>query len=167
MRLVKPIIEMKNEYLDFLNDWESNNEEITPYSARLLEWTYEEWVDATIKIETEAPNGFVTANTYFLVNENNRIIGAINIRHYLNEFLLNYGGHIGYGIRPSERRKGYATMILKLGLKKAADLNINKVLITCDKDNLGSAKTIINNGGLLENEVLEGESITQRYWVEI
>ncbi|MDD5701110.1 MAG: hypothetical protein PHU23_03580 [Dehalococcoidales bacterium] len=80
MRLIKPTIEMKNEYLDFFSDWESNNEEITPYSARLLESTYEEWVCETIKIETEAPDGFVTAHTFFLVDENYKIIGGAPVR---------------------------------------------------------------------------------------
>ncbi|MPM89903.1 hypothetical protein SDC9_137018 [bioreactor metagenome] len=102
-----------------------------------------------------------------MVEDNKRILGAINIRHYLNDYLLNYGGHIGYGIRPSERKKGYASLMLSLALSVAKELGINKALITCDKDNLGSARTIMKNGGVLENEVAEGERITQRYWIEL
>lgn len=81
---------------------------------------------------------------------------------------MQKGGHIGYEVRPSERRKGYATEMLRLALKKCVDLGITKVLITCDKSNLGSAKTIQNQGGVLENEFLEenGE-LAQRYWINL
>jgi predicted acetyltransferase len=111
--------------------------------------------------------GFVPSTLYFLIDENKRIYGALHIRHELNEYLLNYGGHIGYGIRLSERKKGYATKMLSLSLPTIKKLGIKKALITCDKTNIASAKTIINNGGVLENEVMEDEKITQRYWIDI
>jgi predicted acetyltransferase len=78
------------------------------------------------------------------------IFGAISIRHCLTEDLENYGEHIGYGIRPSERNKGYATLMLKLALEKAKELNIDKVLIHCGDDNIVSSKVIAKNGGCLE-----------------
>ena len=82
--------------------------------------------------------------------------------------MLQYGGHIGDGIRPSERRKGYGTKIIELALVECKKLGINRVLIVCDKNNIGSRKAIINNGGVLENEaVREDGSIDQRYWIEI
>jgi predicted acetyltransferase len=81
--------------------------------------------------------------------------------------LADRGGHIGYGIRPSERKKGYATEILRQALDIMKDLNINKVLITCDKENIGSAKTIIKNGGILESEGVSDESVFQRYWIDM
>ncbi len=109
----------------------------------------------------------VPSSIYFLVDEDNKIHGAIDIRHELNDYLLQYGGHIGYGIRPSQRRKGYASQILSLALPIAKDLGISKALITCNKTNLGSARTIINDGGILENEVINEDEITQRYWIEI
>ncbi|NOW05617.1 putative acetyltransferase [Clostridium beijerinckii] len=93
------------------------------------------------------------------------LIGMIDIRHRLNDYLLNFGGHIGYSVRKSERRQGYATEMLGLALKECVKLGIKKVLITCNKNNIGSAKTIVNNNGILENEVDEGNRITQRYWV--
>jgi len=93
----------------------------------------------------------------------------IDIRHELNEYLLNFGGHIGYGIKTSERRKGYATEMLRLALEKARELNLKKVLLTCNKTNYGSARTIQKNGGILENKILnpKDKQITQRYWIEL
>jgi predicted acetyltransferase len=113
--------------------------------------------------------GFVPSTLYFLIGEDKKIYGALHIRHELNDYLLNYGGHIGYGIRPSQRKKGYATKMLSqsLSLPIIKKLGIKKVLITCDKTNIASAKTIINNGGILENEVMEDGEMTQRYWIDI
>ena len=102
-----------------------------------------------------------------LSTTDNHLIGMIDIRHRLNDYLLNFGGHIGYSIRKSERRQGYATEMLSLALKECEKLNINKVLVTCDKNNIGSTKTIQKNNGKLENEVSEGDSITQRYWIKL
>ena len=99
--------------------------------------------------------------------DRNVMVGAVNIRHYLNDHLLKYGGHIGDGIRPSERRKGYATKMLGLALEECKRLGINKVLLVCDKDNIGSVKSIVNNGGILENEVSEENKLMQRDWVTI
>jgi predicted acetyltransferase len=80
--------------------------------------------------------------------------------------LLIRGGHIGYGIRPSERRKGYASRILALAVLKAREMNIQEILVTCSKDNTGSAKTILNNGGILWKEHLVDGVWTQNYWIK-
>ena len=106
----------------------------------------------------------MTYSIYFAM-ENDKIVGTIAIRHYLNEGLLNIGGHIGYGIRPSERRKGYGAQMLALALEKCRELGIDRALVTCDKDNVASAKTAMRNGGVMENEVVEEDgNIVQRYW---
>lgn len=169
VRLVEPTIEMEQEYYDYIGEWEKAGEDMTPFSVSLLGRDYKTWLEDTVLIKKSetCPSNLVPADTYFLVNELGKIIGAINIRHILNDFLFNCGGNIGYGIRPSERSKGYASKMLKLGLQKCIDLNIRKVLIVCDKDNLASAKTIISNGGVLENEVLHEGKIVQRYWIEL
>lgn len=169
LELLRASMELEEQYYDFINDWEKDGEAIVPYAARLLDMDYKTWLEHTYKFETvdTCPSHLVPAHTYFLVQENNKIIGAVNIRHYLNEYLLNFGGHIGYGVRPSERKKGYASLMLSMALPIAKELGINKALITCDKNNVGSAKTIINNGGVLENEVLGDGEITQRCWIEV
>ena len=169
LKLIKAKTEMEEQYYEFANEWEKFGEEIIPQSARLLDMKYKEWLEYTNKLENQdtCPSHLVSAYTYFLVGENNKIIGSINIRHRLNDYLFNFGGHIGYGVRPTERKKGYASLMLSLALEVAKELGINRVLITCNKDNIGSAKTIINNGGILENEVKEDDKLVQRYWIEI
>ncbi|MGV8981695.1 GNAT family N-acetyltransferase [Clostridium sp.] len=169
LELLRASMEMEEQHLSFINEWEKDGEAIVPYAARLQDMDYKTWLEYTYKFETvdTCPPHLVPAHTYFLVLDNKKIIGAVNIRHYLNGYLLNFGGHIGYGVRPSERKKGYASLMLSMALPIAKELGINKALITCDKNNLGSAKTIIKNGGVLENEVPDDGEITQRYWIDI
>jgi len=166
--LQKANTNLEEAFFEFIKEWEDNKEEIIPYAVRLLDMNYKEWLEYTNRIEKEntCPIHLVPAYTYFLI-QNKKIIGAINIRHRLNDYLLNYGGHIGYGIRPSERKKGFASLMLKMALPIVKELGLKKVLITCDKNNIGSSQTIINNGGILENEVDEDGSITQRYWITL
>ncbi len=85
----------------------------------------------------------------------------------MNETLLLIGGHIGDGVRPSERRKGIATKMISLALDECRKLGIQKVLMVYDKDNIGSAKSIRNNGGVLENEIIVDGVVEQRYWIEL
>ena len=115
--------------------------------------------------------GYVLSYNYFIVYDD-KFIGKINIRLGLTDRLLQYGGNIGYGINPKYWNKGYGTIALKLGLEKAKELGLKeKVLITCDDDNVGSFKIIEKNVGLLENKVMnsdEGEEfLTRRYWIKL
>lgn len=113
------------------------------------------------------PN-LVDQTTYILTDENNHIYGGTNIRHELNEDLLNHGGHIGYLIRTTERKKGYGTLMLKLALEKCKLLHIEKVLVTCREENIGSAKVIENNNGIYENSftnIKDGKTY-RRYWIK-
>mgnify|MGYP002617190631 CR=1 FL=1 len=118
--------------------------------------------------ESEPKEGYVPASTFFAYDrERDILVGAVDIRHSLNEALLLDGGHIGDGVRPSERRKGYATEMIALALDECRKLGIEKVLMVCNKENTGSAKSIRNNGGVLENEInVEGETV-QRYWIQL
>ena len=158
---------MQDAYMDFAEEWEANHEPMTPYAARLRGHSYEEWLEDCWKRETQVVGGFVTAHTYFWVDETGVIVGAVNLRHSLNDHLLRVGGHIGYGVRPSARRQGHAKAMLAATLPKAKALGLSRVLITCDKTNVGSARTIQLNGGVLENEVEDDGHIKQRYWIEL
>ena len=114
------------------------------------------------------PAGHVTATEYLALDEHEHLVGMTNLRHSLNDYLLTYGGHIGYSVRPSERKNGYAAQMLHLTLGKAKELGIEKVRICCDHYNIASAKTIRANGGVLEDEAYDAEKgiLTQRYWIE-
>ena len=110
----------------------------------------------------------VPDSTFFCLDEERNIfVGAVNIRHYLNESLWLDGGHIGDGVRPSERRKGIATQMIHLALMECKKLGIENVLMVCDKENIGSAKSIIKNGGVLDNEINVDGVVEQRYWISI
>jgi predicted acetyltransferase len=131
--------------------------------------SYEDWI---VKVKKDISNpdiGQVRATQYIGIRETDgKVIGVIQLRHQLNDFLLNFGGHIGYSVRPSERRKGYASTMLQLCLAEAKNLNINRVLITCDEDNVGSAAVIENAGGVLE-DVRDADDGTRkkRYWITL
>lgn len=114
------------------------------------------------------PEGFVAHETLWLVDED-EVVAVSNLRFHLTERLKKDGGHIGYGVRPSARRRGYATILLAETLKKAKERGISKALVTCNKSNLASAKTIIKNGGVIDSEeLMEGhDDVMQKYWIEI
>ena len=111
--------------------------------------------------------GEVPQHLYFLVDGAGTMLGAVSIRTRLNEELLATGGHIGLGIRPSARRQGLATELLSMALPVARSLGIDRLLYTCAKDNIGSAKAVLRCGGILENEIdCEGGPL-QRYWIAL
>ena len=112
---------------------------------------------------------WVAHSTYWLVDAANEILAISNLRHELNDFLLTYGGHIGYGVRPSARQRGYATEVLRQTLLMAKERGISRVRVTCSKDNPASAKTILRNGGELDDEVFmpEHDAVILRYWINL
>jgi predicted acetyltransferase len=109
-------------------------------------------------------------STFLFAFVGTRIVGRVSIRHSLNEFLERVGGHIGYAVVPEFRRRGYATMILRQSVAVAREkFGINRILLTCDDDNIGSIRTIEKNGGILEN-VISGSDLhkpKRRYWIEL
>jgi predicted acetyltransferase len=172
---------MQREHEAFVRDMEATDGELTPYSAGLRGKTFEQFVSEARDMEAgrvgklKASFEFllVGAHTYYAVDDSGRIVGAINVRHSLNDYLFKFGGHIGLGVRPSDRRRGIATRMLQLALGQCAsivnDLNDhdNRVLITCEKENIASAKTIVRCKGELDNEVDDRGGITCRYWIQI
>ncbi len=170
MKLEFPEKKHEIEYLEMMQEFSNNKEKAVPSSAILKkDEKYDDFLQR-IKNEKEWVHlkpWYVKQELYFLIDNNNKIVWAEAIRPELNETLKFHGGHIGYGIRPSERRKGYAKEGLRLVLEKCKDMWIDKVLVTCNKDNIGSAKTIIRNWWKLDSEYeYEGE-INQRYRIPI
>ena len=168
MQLTKPTIENKKAALDFRQAFFDIGEYIIHGDNCLDEAeTYEDWLVWLDDIKAGKHDYYLPSSTFFAVVDDN-IVGIVDIRHSLNDFLINVGGHIGYSVHPNERLKGYTIEILRLALEKCQQMEINPVLITCDKDNIGSQKTIINNGGVLENEFIdENGKITLRFWVNV
>jgi predicted acetyltransferase len=169
VKLIKPTIKLEHEYMDMIKEWKALEDKLIPwvlgFDASDFSALVERFENCSNGVGLQ--EGMVAHSTYWLVNDNNRVVGAVNIRHRLNEKLLQNGGHIGYGIRPSERRKGNASEALKQALDIARSIGIYSALVVCDKNNIASAKTIQKNGGVLENEVEKDGEVIQRYWIDI
>ena len=105
--------------------------------------------------------------SYWWIVEDETYLGAISLRHELNDFLLDAGGHIGYGVRPSARRRGLATWALGQTVDRARELGLTRVLVTCDDSNVASARTIEHNGGVLEDVRTTSLGLTRRYWIDL
>ena len=131
---------------------------------------YKQWlekVERYKKIETLPPNRVPTTQFLTIRKSDNKIVGIISVRHYLNDMLLIHGGHIGDSILPSERKKGYATKQIHLALEYCKTLGIDKVLMSCTIDNIGSEKSIVKNGGVFENQVESNGKAYKRFWIEL
>lgn len=164
--LIEPTEELKDEFLAMAR--ECANGERDDYKAALED--FDAYLETAIKYArgVNLPPDHVSSDTFWLT-DGRRIFGRSGLRHRLNENLKDVGGHIGYDIRPSERRKGFGTLILKLTLEKAKARGLKRVLLTCDTDNTASAKIIEKNGGRLSEQEISkttGKMIS-RYWIEI
>ena len=167
LKLVRYDEVSEENYIDYISEWEFHKEKVIPSAARRDGRSFSEMMNKWKEDETDiiVSKGFVPATLYFLTDNNGRILGGIHFRHYLNERLYQNGGHIGYGVRKSERRKGYAHEMLKLLLEKIKKLDIDKVMITCDDDNIGSVKTIESCNGIMQDKVVFENELTRRYWI--
>lgn len=167
LRLIKASGQYQKEITDMLDEWNATGESIVPYAIRRVDYHDFEYYCNSLEIK-DASGRFVPDSTFFCLDEERHIIvGAVNFRHFLNDSLLLNGGHIGDGVRPSERRKGIATKMIALALDECRKLGLKRVLMVCDRENIGSAKSIQNNGGILENEVVVDGVVEQRYWIDL
>ncbi len=168
LELIKPTIEMKAAALDFVSEFKLNNESMINGCCGLTRYSdYSEWINYIEQVEKGLVAERVASSTYFAVNtSSNIIVGIIDIRHALPKEHF-YSGHIGYSVRPSERKKGYGTEILRLGLEKVKKLNINPILVVCSKSNVASRKVIENNKGNFEKEMLIDGKTDLVYWIEL
>ena len=164
--LVELSVEFKDKFLSMAEDYQSAGDERYKSAAEDFE-SYLERLEM-YRTGKNLPNHLVRANTFFLLADD-KLIGRGDLRHRLNETLAVMGGHIGYDVRPSERRKGYGSLILKLTLEKARALGLEKVFLTCDADNSASAKIIEQHGGKLEDQIIYEKTgkLISRYWIEM
>ena len=172
LKLIKLTEEYEKQLGEMIDEWkkdqEINHTNHSPWAIFKNDYhdfdRYLEQLEVKTATEDRVPD-----SVFFLLDEEkNRLLGAVNIRHDLNAALLQEGGHIGAGVRPSERRKGYATEMISLALLECKKLGIDRALVTCDKENVGSAKAIVKNGGVLENEFVNSDGeVEQRYWITL
>lgn len=172
LKLVFPTEEYKEQVEEYLKEhWANGEIELNGDGGLDKIKDFDNWlvkIRKDLKEET-IEKGRVPSTLFLAVRKkDNKVVGMLQIRHYLIESLLKNGGHIGDGVRPSERKKGYATEMIRLALEECKKLGIKRVLMVCFKDNIGSKKSILNNGGILENEIpAENGKIDQRYWINL
>lgn len=170
LELTVPTMAYKDQVMAYKAEMLENHDSFDGCNGLNQVETYEEWLDFRGR---EEKKGRRPSHTWLAVRKSDgRVVGIVNYRSPLTEFLLQYGGNIGYCIRPSERRKGYAKEMLRLTLGKCREAGEEKILITCDKGNVASERTIRANGGVLENEVedkvgLGKAGVIQRYWIAL
>lgn len=188
LRLIKPDVGMEEAYVGFRQEWLDKGEANMP---TVLQEDASDFAALVARLEAAEqgaglPDGWVPYSTYWLVNGGGRILGVVTIRHRLNSFLNHIGGHIGYGIRPAERGKGYAVRMLALALPEAKKLGLERVLVTCDATNTASERTIRRNGGVEDiptarrgngnergHEDRDGDGngdadgVTKRFWIDL
>ena len=170
IKLVVPSEDLRDAYMDYVDDFKDERNPRSKADAELARTDFAAYVRKT-RDEAKGigiPDGYVPWDTYWLVVDG-RIVGESGLRHRLSEALLDWGGHIGYVIRPSDRRKGYGTRMLAMVLDRARAHGIGRVLVTCAVDNVPSATVIGNNGGVLDSESYSPAAgrVTQRYWIDL
>jgi len=173
MKLDFPSGEYKDSFLEALHEFHAEGSSfdlLTNLNVESLRSGFEGYVQQLIDHSKgkRLPKGWIPHTTYWII-DNDEFIGMIDLRHGLIPALEKYGGHVGYAIRPSKRRKGYATSALKMLIPLAFRTGIKRMLITCDTNNTASIKVIESNGGILQDEIQnEGRKVlTRRYWIEI
>ena len=174
IRLELPSIKYKESYLKAVREImekgaeNESNEHYLRRNINDLENNFEEFVQELKDKKIKPKENRVPSTEFWIIDEHNEYCGRISLRHSLNEQLEKFGGHIGYDIIPSKRGNNYATKALTLCLKEAKKLGLEKVLLTCDNDNIASIKSIERNGGVLENKIRhKTEVLTRRYWINL
>jgi predicted acetyltransferase len=173
LELIAPTVRLRGSWLDARTEWPAGAtmhghglgpDDDVESAAGFAVWVarLRSQADESIPVD----EGRVHA-TYWWIVEGDTYLGAINLRHRLNEFLIRAGGHIGYGVRPSARRRGVASWALGEVLPRARALGLDRVLVTCADDNPASARTIERQGGVLEDMQVTEFGLTRRYWIDL
>jgi predicted acetyltransferase len=169
LRLETPSVGRIDSFRALVREFLVHGEPLVPF---VLEWPADDPEALVATFEACArgeglPEGFVPHSTFWIVQDGAEVVGVSNLRHRLTESLRAEGGHIGYGVRPSARRRGVATELLRQTLARAREQGIGDALVTCASHNEGSIRVILANGGRFEGEsyIEKRREIVRRYWV--
>ena len=167
MHFVLPTENNEKDVLDFYKEFEEKGECCIGFQFHN---DYKKWLKQMTnrKEGKNLPEGYVKEN-FYLCYEDNQLVGVFSLKFELTDYLLHYGGHIGYAVRPSRRNNGLATQILKQGLTIAKDNHLKKVLAAVNEDNLASIQVILKNNGKLENELFDPYEhvVIKRFWFSL
>lgn len=172
IKLTPPLPKHREAAMELKDEFFDNGESVINGSALLDQMEYDAWLLNTRRNGSPhtVREDWVMASTFFAVRENDcRLIGTIDVRHHIqNDFLSKYGGHIGYSVRPSERRKGYGAKMLGLALSFAGRIGLKRIMLGCYSDNIASIKTIQKHGGFLceKKPYIDGKSV-DIYWITL
>jgi predicted acetyltransferase len=170
-KLESPRVELKDSYLSLVEEFRRRGEPPIPFVLGFPTDDFPSFIGRLKKCAegSDLPKGFVAHETFWLVAENEQVLGVSNLRYSLTDALRRDGGHIGFGIRPSERRQGFATIILRETFVKAKERGITRALVTAHKGNTGSVRSILKNGGIFDSEeLIRGHTdLMQRFWIPL
>lgn len=162
LKLVYPSKEYEHQVMRYREIFLQENESFDGCAGLEDVESFNEWIDFDNRLSKKYGESYVPSSVFLGIRiADNKVVGIIDIRHSLSDFLYEFGGHIGYSVLPEERRKGYAKEMLRLALLECKNIGIKRALLSCDKENIASSKTIKANGGILEKEALDRRELTK------
>ncbi len=171
LALIEPTPLLQETYVSYVEEFRAASEDMVPF---VIGFPHEPFDDLVERLRGYSQGLGITeeqvpCTTFWLVEDEREIVAVSNLRHALTDKLRREGGHIGYSVRPSRRGEGLGTAVLRESLQKAREIGLDRVLITCSKENLPSARVILRNKGQLDSEEFlpERQSTVQRYWIDL